>query len=52
MREISNIEIQSVSGGLYPEGDVYYDMGHAVGEAYAWAVDKTSRAIEWVADHI
>ena len=52
MREISNAEIQSVSGGLAPAGDVYYDMGHAVGEAYAWAVDQTSRAIEWVANHL
>lgn len=52
MREVSDAEIQFISGGLYPGGDVYYDMGHAVGEAYAWAVDKTSRAIEWVANRI
>jgi len=52
MREMSVAEIHSVSGGLCPDGDAYYNIGEAVGRAYAWAVDKTSRAIEWVADYI
>jgi hypothetical protein len=53
MREISDFEVQMVSGALAPAGDdVYYSMGHAIGEGYAWLVDKTSRAIEWVANHL
>lgn len=50
MREISDIELNTVSGSFAQADNVYYSMGHAVGDAYAWAVDKTSRGIEWVAN--
>lgn len=43
MRELSNSEIQSASGG-----NIYYDIGHAIGGWYAGAVDTTSTGIEWV----
>ena len=45
MRELSNTEMQSTSGGVE---NVYYDMGHAMGGWYADAVAATSTAIEWV----
>jgi hypothetical protein len=51
MHIMSEQEVSLVSGGLCP-GDVYYDMGHTIGEGYAWLVDKTSRGIEWVANHL
>jgi len=47
MRILTEAEIACVAGSVQEES-VYYDMGKALGEAYAYARLKTADIYEWV----
>lgn len=49
MRLLSEADLAWIAGGA-EETSVYYDIGKAVGEAYAYARLKTTDGIEWVAN--
>ena len=49
MRELRNFELASISGGVEAEPSVYYKMGEAIGNAYAWARSETADFYEWIA---
>lgn len=45
MRTLTTDEVGSISAA---GDDVWYNIGHAAGEAYVWAVGKTTDFFEWV----